>query len=130
MFVLSVILITLALVFYTAGVWAERTQGTLTWGHVTLFGLGFASDASGTFLMSLIAKSGVATNLDNNPVLAQTMVVSGAIALILMGLHLLWAVVVMIRNKPNEKKVFHRFSLVVWAVWLIPYFTGAAAAML
>ena len=130
MLVLSTVLITLALVFYTAGVWTERIQGSLTWGHVSLFALGFAADASGTWLMSLIAKSGEPTNLDNNPFLAQAMVVSGALALALMGLHLAWAVVVMIRNKPEEKEVFHKFSLVVWAIWLIPYFTGAAAAML
>ena len=52
-----------------------------------------------------------------------------AAALVLMGLHLAWAVVVMFRNRPAEKKSFHKFSLVVWAIWLVPYFTGAIAAM-
>ena len=51
------------------------------------------------------------------------------LALILMALHLVWAVVTMLRNRPDEKRAFHRFSIVVWAIWLVPYFTGMAAAM-
>ncbi len=129
MFILSIVLITLALVFYTIGVWSERIQGELKWWQVGAFALGFAADTSGTLLMSAIARSDAPSGLDGSPILAQLMAVSGAVALVLMGLHLAWAVVVMIRNKPAEKASFHKFSLVVWAIWLVPYFTGAIAAM-
>lgn len=129
MFILSMILITLALVFYTIGVWSERIQGKLKWWQVGAFALGFAADTSGTLLMSAIARSDGPSGLEGSPILAQLMAVSGVVALVLMGLHLAWAVVVMIRNKPAERKSFHKFSLVVWTIWLVPYFTGAIAAM-
>ncbi|WP_182141745.1 HsmA family protein [Schaalia sp. JY-X169] len=129
MFILSIVLITVALVFYTIGVWSERIQGELKWWQVGAFALGFAADTSGTLLMSAIAKSDGPSGLEGSPILAQLMAVSGVVALVLMGLHLAWAVVVMIRNRPAEKKSFHKFSLVVWTIWLVPYFTGAIAAM-
>ena len=129
MFIPSIVLITLALVFYTIGVWSERIQGELKWWQVGAFALGFAADTSGTMLMSAIAKSDGPSGLEGSPILAQLMAVSGVVALVLMGLHLAWAVVVMIRNKPAERKSFHKFSLVVWTIWLVPYFTGAIAAM-
>jgi hypothetical protein len=40
--------ITLALVFYTIGVFAERRAGTLKLSHIMFFYLGLASDTAGT----------------------------------------------------------------------------------
>ena len=37
--------------------------------------------------------------------------------------------VVLVRDRENEKRAFHRFSIIVWAIWLIPYIAGAASAM-
>lgn len=51
----AIILITAALGLYSAGVWAERRAGRLSWGHAGLFGAGLAFDASGTFLMTRLA---------------------------------------------------------------------------
>ena len=51
MFILSIVLITLALVFYTIGVWSERIQGELKWWQVGAFALGFAADTSGTTIL-------------------------------------------------------------------------------
>ncbi len=110
MFILSTVLITLALVFYTVGVWAERLQGELKWWQVGAFALGFAADVRGTVLMSVIAASDGPSGLEGNPVLAELMAVSGAAALALMGLHLIWALIVMIRNRPAEKRAFHKFG--------------------
>lgn len=120
----AIILITLALVFYTVGVWAERAQRTLKPWHVAMFGLGLAADASGTYLMSLIAEQNRAAGVETS-ILNQIMAVSGVIALALMAVHLLWAIVVLVRGREVEKQRFHRFSVVVWAIWLVPYFTGA-----
>jgi uncharacterized repeat protein (TIGR03987 family) len=58
------------------------------------------------------------------------MAVAGTIALTLMALHLVWAVVVLARKRSSELHRFHRFSLVVWSVWLVPYIAGAVAASL
>lgn len=130
MFVLSTILISLALILYTLGVWAERRSGELQWWHVTAFAAGLTADISGTLLMSAIANSGQPTGVEQNPLLAQTMAITGLLALILMALHLAWAVITMLRNRLDEKHTFHRFSITVWTIWLIPYFTGMAAAMI
>ena len=106
----------------------ERLRGTLQPRHAVAFGLGLLADATGTFLMTRIAggrrDAGVAAgSLDT------LMAVSGTAALLLMAVHLAWAIVVLIRNRPNELRTFHRFSLVVWIIWLIPYVAGAATAM-
>lgn len=133
MLALAIGLISLALVSYTTGVWAEHRSGTLKVWHAVAFGIGLVFDATGTFIMSLIAKSPEAADFATTP-LAQdlnvVMSVTGLLALILMAIHLVWAVVVLVRNREPEKAVFHRFSLVVWTIWLLPYFTGMAAAML
>lgn len=126
----SIVLITSALVAYTTGVWAEHRSGTLKWWHIVAFAVGLTCDASGTAMMAATAASGEVTRVDRNPVLASIMATTGALALALMALHLGWAVVTMIRNNEASRRRFHRFSLVVWSVWLIPYVTGMLAAML
>lgn len=125
----AIILITLALVFYTIGVWAERAQKVLKAWHAVFFGLGLAADASGTYLMSLIANESRAAGVEQG-ILTQIMAVTGVIALVLMAVHLLWAVVVLVRDREAEKHRFHRFSVVVWAIWLVPYLTGAIGSSL
>ena len=42
----------------------------------------------------------------------------------------MWALVVVIRHRQSELAVFHCFSVVVWAIWLVPYFTGMIGAMI
>lgn len=126
MLVFSIITITLALVFYTAGVWSERrSQGLQGW-HVALFGAGLFFDAFGTWLMSRIAD---ASDQERTALMA-VMAVTGAVALILMALHFAWAWWTFARGTQEQKTQFHKFSVIVWAIWLIPYFTGAAGAMM
>ena len=129
MLTLAITLISLALVFYTLGIGAERFSGALRWRQVAAFAVGLGADLSGTGVMRTIAGAGGPTGVEQNPLLTQVMAVTGLLALLLMGFHLAWAVAVLVRNRPREKAVFHRFSLAVWAVWLIPYVTGMAAAM-
>ena len=52
----SITLISLALVFYSLGVWAERISRYLKLWHVFAFWTGFIFDMSGTWAMHLIAK--------------------------------------------------------------------------
>lgn len=125
----AVVVITLALVFYTIGVWAERVQRTLHWWHAAFFALGLAADTTGTLLMTGIAASRRADGVAPGP-LDTVMAFSGTAAILLMAVHLLWAVIVLLRGHDNEKHVFHRFSIAVWAIWLVPYAAGAASAML
>ena len=126
---LAIVTITLALVFYTIGVWAERIQKTLKWWHALFFGLGLACDTAGTLMMSAIAAERRAAGVEAGP-LDTLMAWSGTAAILLMALHLGWAVIVLVRDHDDEKRTFHRFSIVVWSIWLVPYVLGAASAML
>ena len=126
----AVILITLALVFYSIGVWAEHLKRNLRWSHVVFFALGLICDISGTYAMSQLAAAGAAEGRTGvSGALTTTMMITGTLALIIMAVHFLWAVIVMLRNQPRARQVFHKFSLVVWVFWLIPYITGAVGSM-
>lgn len=50
----AVILITLALVFYSVGVWAEQLSRYLKGWHAAAFWIGFFFDSTGTLAMELM----------------------------------------------------------------------------
>lgn len=121
MLLASTILITLALVFYTTGIWAERISRLLKTWHVLAFWIGFIFDVSGTLLMHKMAE-GRFNLLDLHTL-------SGQLALWLMLSHAIWATFVIVKDIQTMKKRFHRFSIFVWLVWLFPYFGGMILAM-
>ena len=55
--------------------------------------------------------------------------ISGLLAIVLMLVHAVWATIVLV--KKDEKMIvnFHKFSIFVWLVWLIPYFSPMALRM-
>jgi uncharacterized repeat protein (TIGR03987 family) len=119
--VLSTVLITLALVFYSTGVWSERFARYLKGWHVIAFWTGFAFDVSGTVAMGRLSK-GPFNILDLHSL-------TGQIALWLMLIHAIWATYVVRRANENSRKKFHRYSMIVWLIWLIPYFGGMIIGM-
>lgn len=125
---LSIALITSALVLYTLGAWTEHRSGSLRWKHAALFAAGLTFDSLGTASMASIAASGGMRTGGGVGALMGVMAITGGLAIALMALHLAWAVVVLIRNRESEKAAFHRLSLGVWALWLVPYATGALGA--
>jgi uncharacterized repeat protein (TIGR03987 family) len=121
MMILSTVLITLALVFYSLGIWAERIARHLKPWHVVTFWIGFTFDVGGTLMMHKMAEG----NFD----LLDSHTLTGQLALWLMLGHAIWATVVIRRNLESMKIRFHRFSIIVWLIWLIPYFGGMFLAM-
>ena len=118
---ISTILITLALVFYSTGVWSERFARYLKKWHVVAFWTGFMFDVSGTWTMG---------SLSDDPFnLLKLHTLTGQIALWLMLIHAIWATYVVIKGSENSLRQFHRYSLIVWVVWLIPYFGGMIMGM-
>jgi uncharacterized repeat protein (TIGR03987 family) len=107
------IIITLALVFYSIGVWSERFAGRLKLWHLVFFVLGLICDTWGTGLM-MDFSGGLTFDIHG---------LSGLIAIILMFIHAIWAAVVLRRNDEKLILNFHKFSVVVWLIWLIPYFS-------
>ena len=107
------IIITAALVFYTIGVWSERIQGRLKPWHLAFFVLGLICDTWGTGMMFDFA-GGMQFDVHG---------ISGFLAILLMLVHAVWALVVLIRKDEKAIMNFHKFSLIVWLIWLIPYFS-------
>ncbi len=118
---ISSLLITLALLFYSLGVWAERWVRYLKVWHVVSFWLGFSFDISGTYAMHLIS--------DGNFNILEPHTFTGQIALWLMLIHAIWATRVILKNNEVLRKSFHRYSLFVWLIWLIPYIGGMIMGM-
>jgi len=110
----AVILMFLALICYSVGVWAERLSCRLKPWHLAFFWSGLIFDTSGTTIMTIISNC-FKFNLHG---------ITGAMAIFLMAFHAIWATIVL--KEKNEKLIskFHTFSLFVWLLWLIPFFTG------
>ncbi|MBR1873586.1 MAG: TIGR03987 family protein [Eubacterium sp.] len=126
--ILAIVFIMLALIFYTIGVWWEKKDGILKLKHLVFFCLGLICDVTGTTAMSAIvgARSGSESDM---PILLNAHGITGIIAIVLMVVHVAWAIAVLIRNRDDEKQVFHSFSFIVWCVWLVPFFIGMLIGM-
>jgi uncharacterized repeat protein (TIGR03987 family) len=117
--IIATVLISLALVFYSIGVWSERIAGRLRPWHLFFFWTGLVFDTTGTGIMFDMAGR-IGTDIHS---------VTGIIAILLMLIHAVWATVVLVRKNEKAIQNFHYFSVFVWAIWLVPYFTGFFASM-
>ncbi len=115
----AVIVINLALIFYSIGVWSERVQGRLKIWHTVFFWLGLICDTWGTGMMFEMA-GGLTYDVHG---------LSGLLAIILMFVHATWATVVLVRKDEKMILNFHKFSIFVWLIWLVPYFSPMGLRM-
>ncbi len=109
-----------ALALYTTGVWSERLAGRLIPRHVLFFWAGLLFDTTGTTLMGRLAGR---MDLDFHGI-------TGALAIAFMLGHAIWGSVVLLLKQEKVLVQFHKFSLVVWVLWLIPFVSGLLGAML
>ena len=116
----AVIIINLALIFYSIGVWGERLQGKLKVWHTVFFWFGLVCDTWGTGLMFEFV-GGMSYDVHG---------FSGLLAIVLMLVHAIWATIVLV--KKDEKMIvnFHKFSIFVWLVWLVPYLSPMVFQMM
>lgn len=112
---------TLAFVFYTAGVFAERIARDLLPWHLGLFWAGLACDTAGTEMMRRLTAAGETPSLLHS--------LTGGAALALMAGHAVWATWTVTRGSEDARRGFHRYSVAVWAVWLVPYLGGMVAGI-
>jgi uncharacterized repeat protein (TIGR03987 family) len=117
----AIVLITPAVVAYSVGVWAERFARFLKPWHVGAFWTGFAFDVSGTVAMHALASG----PFD----ITAPYTFTGQLALWLMFAHALWATRVALAGTDAARGSFHRYSLIVWLIWLVPYVGGMILAM-
>jgi len=114
MLLFSIIAMMSALIFYSIGVWGEKISGRLSLANVIFFWIGFSFDTVGTTIMGIISGSFQA-NIHG---------ITGLLAIILMFIHALWATIVLAKKQEGLIVKFHRFSIIVWLIWLIPFGTG------
>ena len=117
----AIITISLALVFYTTGVWSEKIQGNLKPWHLILFWSGIVFDTTGTTLMGRLAGDTLKFNFHG---------ITGVLAILLMLVHAIWGTAVIVRNRESERKNFNKFSLFVWIIWLVPYLSWMLFGMM
>lgn len=117
---LPMIVINLALVFYSIGVWSERFSGKLQVWHLIFFWCGIICDTWGTGLMFEMA-GGLTYDVHG---------LTGLLAILLMFIHAVWATVVLVKKDEKWITNFHKFSVTVWVIWLIPYFSPMVLRML
>jgi len=105
------IIMGMALLFYTIGVWGEKITGRLKIWNLIFFILGLICDTWGTGIM-IDYVGGMSFDLHG---------ISGVLAIVLMFIHAIWALIVLIKKDENFIIKFHKFSIIVWSVWLVPY---------
>jgi uncharacterized repeat protein (TIGR03987 family) len=110
----AVVLMFAAFALYSLGVWAVVLTKHLRPWHAGLFWAGFILDSAGTELMRRLA-GGFQWSLHT---------ATGAAALFLMFAHAVWASLVLARRDERALRTFHRISITVWVIWLIPFVTG------
>ena len=118
--IVAIICMFSALANYTIGVWSERFAGRLNPRHLLFFWAGFIFDTTGTTLMGALAGR---MDLDFHGI-------TGALAIAFMLGHAIWASMVLLLKQEKVLLNFHKFSLIVWVLWLIPFVSGLLGAML
>jgi uncharacterized repeat protein (TIGR03987 family) len=113
------VFISLALIFYSIGVWSERVSGRLKRWHLIFFWSGLVCDTTGTGIMFDMA-GGIESNIHS---------LTGLAAIVLMLIHAIWATAVLLARNEKALTRFHHFSLFVWIIWLIPYLNGFFISM-
>lgn len=110
----AVISMLAAVTAYTTGVFSERKSKSLNKNHIIIFWIGLFFDTTGTTAMGLIS-DGFSLDIHG---------VTGLTALILMAVHVIWATAVHLKGNDRQKESFHKYSLFVWLLWLVPFASG------
>jgi uncharacterized repeat protein (TIGR03987 family) len=108
-----------ALACYSVGVWSEKFSGRLKTWHTAFFWIGFIFDTTGTTLMGEMAGK---MEFDFHGI-------TGALAIFFMLSHAIWATVVLLQKREQAIQNFHKISIFVWGLWLVPFVTGMVGAM-
>src|SRR5512135_1989889 len=95
----AIVTITLALVFYSIGVWSEKYYGILKRRHHAFFWLGFIFDTTGTTLMTALSH-GFTLNIH---------AVTGVLAIAVMLFHAVWATVALHKKDEKTLRSFHKY---------------------
>lgn len=115
MLIIAISFIFAACTFYTLGVWAEKLSRRLKVWHAVVFWMGFVCDTIGTGAMGKMAGSIIQFNFHG---------LTGLLSILLMLFHAIWATIVLARKNETLILNFHKFSFIVWIIWLVPMVNG------
>ena len=104
-----------AALLYSTSIWTERIQKKLKRWMVWTFGFGFFCDLIGTSTMMYVLYLTHHFSIH---------VWCGIFALILMAIHFWWAIK-SIRDLEKYQKLFTKWSIVAWSVWILALITGS-----
>ncbi|MFA6386341.1 MAG: HsmA family protein [Candidatus Paceibacterota bacterium] len=112
---ISIIFISTALVLYTASIFIEKwlLRHLENW-IICLFAGGFISDLIGTSLMFLQAE---------NKFSLTTHSFCGYLALLIMFIHLSWAILAH-KKVWKFELLFTKFSIYAWLIWMVAFLSG------
>lgn len=116
----------LSLVFYTLGVIGERKSKSINKVNIILFWLGFICISIGIYFISGIVQSSIEST-DIATSMLQSLV--SMISVFIMLFHCVWGSWALIRNNESQQKIFHKYSLIIWIVWLVPYLISIMLAI-
>ena len=119
MLVISIILVNLALIFYTVSILNEVKRKALLPWHVVTFCIGLTCDILGTLIMYELGGSTIRVEIHD---------ILGFIALLLMVVNAIGSVFVLKKYK-NLLDKFYKFSIFAWTIWLVSYILGVTTHM-
>ena len=61
---------------------------------------------------------------NNEGFLASVHGITGIVAIVLMLIHAMWATAILVLRDKEGAKTFHKYSMAVWRIWLIPFALG------
>jgi uncharacterized repeat protein (TIGR03987 family) len=105
-----------ALLLYSTAIWSERLQHDLQKWMVVTFAVGFSCDLIGTSIMTFQALARSTSKVDAHSC-------CGYAALAIMLLHLSWAYIAL-HKRGRAARLFHRYSIYAWMVWMLAFATG------
>ncbi len=115
----SIISMLLALILYSVGIWTVFLRKRIVAENLYEFVSGLFLDTTGTICMVFLAGE-LSENLHS---------LTGFMALGLMAINVIWAGVVLYQKRDSWFKVYRKFSLIIWIIWLIPFFSGMFLGM-
>jgi uncharacterized repeat protein (TIGR03987 family) len=121
MLLTAILLMNLALVFYSWAVFGTRSKGLLR-KYLCIFAIGLLCDYLGTREMNLYGNATGYWPREHYLV--------GLASLVGMAVHFLLALVATLATDGTAvSRFFHRVSLVIYGFWLVSFFSGAIAGI-
>lgn len=116
---IALVLYVSVLIFYSLGVLGQNRDKCIKPMHVIYFWLSVVAAVTG--IVYLNGHFGEGT-------ISWYMLMAGVGVIWLIG-HTIWATAILILRSDQAFYRFQEFSVLIWLVWLVPYFTGLLSGL-